>query len=143
MRIIDLNVLLYAVNSDAAQHGVVRAWWESALNDEETVGLAWIVLLGFLRLTTNPRVFARPLSSDAAIDKLDTWLSRENVRLVREKDDHWDTLKALIGSSGVAGNLTSDAHLAALALSHDAALVSCDADFSRFKGLRWENPLEP
>jgi len=143
VRIIDLNVLLYAVNSDAAQHGVVRAWWESALNDEETVGLAWIVLLGFLRLTTNPRVFARPLSSDAAIDKLDTWLSRENVRLVREKDDHWDTLKALIGSSGVAGNLTSDAHLAALALSHDAALVSCDADFSRFKGLRWENPLVP
>jgi toxin-antitoxin system PIN domain toxin len=137
VRIIDLNVLLYAVNSDAAQHGVVRAWWESALNDEETVGLAWIVLLGFLRLTTNPRVFARPLSSDAAIDKLDTWLSRENVRLVRE------TLKALIGSSGVAGNLTSDAHLAALALSHDAALVSCDADFSRFKGLRWENPLVP
>lgn len=143
MRIIDLNVLLYAVNSDAAQHRVVRAWWESALNDEETVGLAWIVLLGFLRLTTNPRVFARPLSSDAAIDKLDTWLSRENVRLVREKDDHWDTLKALIGSSGAAGNLTSDAHLAALALSHDAVLVSCDADFSRFKGLRWENPLEP
>jgi len=141
VRIVDLNVLLYAVNSDAAQHGVVRAWWEMAVNDEETLGLAWIVLLGFLRLATNPRVFPRPLTSDAAAAKLDTWLSRDNVRVVREKDDHWDTLKSLLGRSGIAGNLTTDAHLAALALSHDATLVSCDTDFARFKGLRWENPL--
>jgi len=142
MRIVDLNVLLYAVNSDAAQHGVVRAWWEMAANDEESLGLAWVVLLGFLRLATNPRVFPRPLTSDAAAAKLDTWLSRDNVRVVREKDDHWDTLKSLLGRSGIAGNLTTDAHLAALALSHDAVLVSCDTDFARFKGLRWENPLQ-
>lgn len=141
MRIVDLNVLLYAVNSDAAQHGAVRAWWETAVNDAETVGLAWIVLLGFLRLSTNPRVFPRPLTPDAAVAKLDTWLSLDNTRIVREKDDHWKTLKSLLHRAGTAGNLTTDAHLAALALSHDAVLVSCDTDFARFKGLRWENPL--
>lgn len=141
MRIVDLNVLLYAVNTDAPQHDRVRDWWERAANDEDTVGLAWIVLLGFLRLATNPRVFPRPLAPDAACAKLDTWLSLENVRVVREKDDHWETMKPLFGAIGTAGNLTTDAHLAALALSHDAVLVSCDTDFARFKGLRWENPL--
>ena len=141
MRIVDLNVLLYAVNSDAAQHDLVRSWWEKALNDEDTVGLAWVVLLGFLRLATNSRVFPRPLAPDVAAGKLDAWLSLDNVRVVREKDDHWETLRSLLREAGTAGNLTTDAHLAALALSHDAVLVSCDADFVRFKGLRWENPL--
>ncbi len=141
MRIVDLNVLLYAVNSDAAQHDLVRGWWETALNDEDTVGLAWVVLLGFLRLVTNPRVFPRPLAPDIAAAKLDGWLALYNVQVVREKDDHWGTLKSLLRDAGTAGNLTTDAHLAALALSHDAVLVSCDTDFARFKGLRWENPL--
>lgn len=141
MKIVDLNVLLYAVNADAARHDEVRAWWETALNDEETVGLAWIVLLGFLRLATNPRVFPRPLSFEAAVAKLDTWLSLDNVRVVRERDEHWAALKTLLGKTGTAGNLTSDAHLAALALSHNATLVSCDAEFARFKGVRWENPI--
>jgi uncharacterized protein len=143
VRIVDLNVLLYALNADAAQHDRVREWREKAVNGEGTLGLPWIVVLGFLRLVTNPRVFPRPLPSDAACTKLDTWLSLENVRVVREKDDHWDTLKALLRESGTARNLTTDAHLAALARCHDAVLVSCDTDFGRFKGLRWENPLAP
>lgn len=141
MKIVDLNVLLYAVNADAVQHAAARAWWERALNDDEPVGLAWIVLVGFLRIVTNPRVFPRPLAPEAAASKVDTWLSLENVQIVREKEDHWDTLRSLLAGVGTAGNLTSDAHLAALALSHDAVLVSCDADFARFKGLRRENPI--
>jgi|SRR5687768_583297 toxin-antitoxin system PIN domain toxin len=141
MRIVDLNVLLYAVNSDAPQHDLVRGWLEKAVNDEDTIGLPWVVLLGFLRLATNPRVFPRPLAPDVAAAKLDTWLALENVGMVREKDDHWETLKPLLAGTGTAGNLTTDAHLAALALSHDAVLVSCDTDFARFRGLRWENPL--
>lgn len=141
MRIVDLNVLLYAVNSDAAHHDLVRGWWEKAVNDEDAVGLAWVVLLGFLRLATNPRVFPRPLAPSAAAAKLDAWLSLDNVRVVREKDDHWEVLKSLLRGAGTAGNLATDAHLAALALTHDAVLVSCDTDFARFKGLRWENPL--
>jgi toxin-antitoxin system PIN domain toxin len=143
MKIVDLNVLLYAVNRDAVQHRLARAWWERALNDEDTIGLAWVVLLGFLRLSTNPRVFPRPLDPGEAARKLDAWLARDNVRVVREKDDHWATLEPLLGRTGTAGNLTTDAHLAALALSHDAVLVSTDRDFERFTGLRWEDPLRP
>jgi toxin-antitoxin system PIN domain toxin len=141
VRIIDLNVVLYAMNADAAQHDIVRGWWEKAVNGEDTIGLPWIVLLGFLRLATNPRVFPRPLAPDAATAKLDTWLALDNVRVVREKDNHWETLRSLLALTGTAGNLTTDAHLAALAVTHGAVLVSCDADFARFKGVRWENPL--
>ncbi len=141
MKIVDLNILLYAVNSDATQHERAREWWENAINDEDVIGLAWVVLLGFLRLSTNPRVFPRPLAPEIAAAKLEAWLSRDNVRVVREKEEHWETLKPLLSGTGTAGNLTTDAHLAALALSHDAVLVSSDTDFARFKGLRWENPL--
>jgi hypothetical protein len=140
VKIIDLNILLYAVNSDAAHHLVVRRWWEETLNDDESVGLPWVVLLGFLRISTNARVFLQPLSPEAAIGKIDAWLSLDQVRVVREKDGHWDALRRLLAGAGTAGNLTTDAHLAALAISHDAILASCDADFARFKGLRWMNP---
>lgn len=141
MRIVDLNLLLYVVNSEAAEHERARAWWEHAVNDEATIGLPWIVLLGFLRLSTNPRVFPRPLSPDEAATKIDAWLKRDNVRVLAEKEGHWETLRPLLENTGTAGNLTTDAHLAALALCHDAVLVSTDSDFARFKGLRWENPL--
>jgi toxin-antitoxin system PIN domain toxin len=143
VKIIDLNILLYVVNADAPGHGRARVWWERLVDDDdEVIGLPWLVLLGFLRLTTNPRVFPRPLSPDEAMATLDTWLERGTVRVVREKDDHWATLRSLLASSGTAGNLTTDAHLAALALSHDAVLVSSDADFARFRGLRLLNPLK-
>ncbi len=141
MRIVDLNILLYAVNSDAPQHTRARQWWERAVNSEDVIGLAWVVMLGFLRLSTNPRVFPRPLAPDDAVARLDAWLARDNVRVVGEKDGHWATLKPLLADAGTAGNLTTDAHLAALAISHDAVLVSSDTDFARFKGLRWEHPL--
>jgi hypothetical protein len=139
--VVDLNILLYAVNADSVHHAAARAWWEAALNEDELVGLPWIVLLGFLRIATNDRVFARPLGVMAAIGKIDAWLARENVRVTREKEDHWNVLRGLIADSGTAGNLTSDAHLAALAISHDATLISSDTDFGRFKTLRWQNPL--
>lgn len=141
MKLVDLNVLLYAINADAPLHERVREWWGRALNGDEPIGLPWIVLLGFLRLATNPQVFPRPLSPEAAIAKLDAWLAVETTRVVRETDDHWTTLRSLLGEAGTAGNLTTDAHLASLAISHGAVLVSCDGDFARFKGLRWENPL--
>src|SRR5207244_954440 len=98
----------------------------------DTLGLPWVVLLGFLRLTTSPRVFPRPLSPKQATAKLDAWLAEPNIQIVSEKENHCGTLEALLLESGMAGNLTTDAHLAALALTHDAVLVSCDADFTRF-----------
>ena len=79
--------------------------------------------------------------SGSAIGKVDAWLSLDSTRLVREKDEHWDVLRSLLAETGTAANLATDAHLAALAISHGGVLVSCDTDFARFKGLRWENPI--
>lgn len=141
MKIVDLNLLLYAVNSDSPRHAAARAWLENLFAEEETIGLPWAVILGFLRIATNPRALANAIDAPAALARVDAWLALENVRLVREKDDHWEMLRGLIASAGTAGNLTTDAHLAALAISHDAVLYSSDLDFGRFKGLRWENPL--
>lgn len=141
MKIVDVNLLLYAVNSDWPRHAAARAWLEDLLNGDETVGIPWSVILGFLRIATNPRALAKPIDTPDALTRVDEWLALENVDVVREKDDHWDKLRGLIAAAGTAGNLTTDAHLAALAISHDAVLCSSDLDFGRFKGLRWENPL--
>jgi len=140
MRLIDVNVLLYAVNQHAPRHEAVRSWWESALSGDEPVGLPWIVILGFLRLATSARVFVRPLTTSQAIEQVDEWLAHANTRVVRETEEHWRILKELLDGTGTAGNLTTDAHLAALAISQGATLASCDADFARYPHLRWENP---
>ena len=141
MKLVDLNVLLYVVNEDSPKHQATLDWWNAAVNGSEVMGLPWVVLLGFLRISTNPRVFAKPLRTEDAVGKVDTWLAVENVRVIREQDNHWEVLRALVSESGTAGNLTTDAHLAAPAISHAAVLVSSDSDFRRFKGLRWHNPL--
>jgi uncharacterized protein len=113
VKLVDLNVLLYVVSEDSARHEAVLQWWSAAVNGEEAIGLPWVVVRGFLRISTNPRAFPRPLAADEAIAKVDTWLGLENVRLVREQDNHWALLRSLIAETGMAGNLTTDAHLAA------------------------------
>ena len=140
MKIVDVNVLLYAVNPEADPASKVRRWWDQALAGDESVGLSWIVLSGFLRIATNPRIYPRPMTVDQALDEVGGWLSTEVATTVSEKPDHWRTLREILGETGTAGNLTTDAHLAALAITHDATLVSCDNDFARFADLRWENP---
>jgi toxin-antitoxin system PIN domain toxin len=140
MKVVDLNVLLYAVNSSSAHHRAAKNWWEDALSGEETVGLTWIVLLGFLRLTTRRALFETPLTPGQALDRIQTWLDWPATRLVTEGEDHFRVLRTLLEEAGTAGNLTSDAHLAAIAIQHGATLVSFDADFGRFQGLRWKTP---
>lgn len=141
MKIVDANVLLYAINQDSAQHQAARSWWENALNGDESIGLPWVVLLAFIRLATNRAVFKQPLTPRQAIDRVNAWLACPVVAVVTENDDHWAVLSTFLHRTGTAANLTTDAHLAALALSRDAALVSCDRDFGRFEGLRWISPL--
>ena len=142
MILVDLNLLLYAVNADAERHDAARRWWEGVLSGNVPVALAWPVLLGFLRLTTNPRVFPEPLPVDAAAGIIDGWLAHPNVRQIGPSDRHWPILRRLLEQLGAGGNLTTDAHLAALAIEHGATLCSCDRDFARFADLRWRDPLD-
>lgn len=141
MRLVDLDLLIYAVNRDAPQHTRARAWLEHRLNGDETVGIAWVVALGFLRLTTSARAFEHPITPEHATALLDEWIAHPNVELVVPGDRHWMILRALLAESGTSGNLTTDAHLAALAIERGAELESADADFARFRGVRWSNPL--
>jgi toxin-antitoxin system PIN domain toxin len=141
VKVIDLNLLLYAVNRDSPRHSAALTWLQDAMSGEERVGLAWTVVLGFIRVTTSPRVFEHPLSADDALRTVDAWLSQASVSPLEPGEGHWSILRDLLVEAGAAGNLTSDAHLAALAIEHGAELCSTDADFARFKRLRWTNPL--
>ena len=140
MKVVDVNVLLYAINEQAPEHQRIRRWWEAALAGDESVGLSWLVLSGFLRLSTNPRIFPDPLPVDEALSQVSAWLKARTVTTISEKPNHWAVLRSLLQETGTAGNLTTDAHLAALVITHNATMVSCDNDFSRFEPLRWENP---
>jgi len=140
--LIDANLLIYAVNRDAPLHKPAKAWLESAISGSESVALSWNVLLAFLRISTRVGVFANPLTPAAALDVIDRWLEQPSVTVIEPTSRHARVLRDLILPLGTAGNLTSDAHLAALAIEHGAVLCSTDNDFARFKGLRWRNPLE-
>jgi toxin-antitoxin system PIN domain toxin len=139
--ILDANLLIYAVNEDAPFHRKARTWLESTLSGPETVGFPWNVLLAFLRLTTRPGLFRNPLPVNTAFDVVEFWLDQSTATIVHPGPQHLVLLTELLQPLGTAGNLTSDAHLAAIALEHDAELCSTDSDFARFKGLRWRNPL--
>lgn len=141
MKVVDLNVLLYAVNRDSPRHDEAKAWLEATLSGDETVGLPWIVLLGFLRIATSRHVLPNPITIDQAVAVVDGWLAAAPVVALSPGDEHWTILSGLLAEAGSAGNLTTDTHLAALALEHGAELCSTDADFARFPRLRWVNPL--
>jgi len=141
MKLVDVNLLIYAVNEDAPSHRKARAWFEATISGSDTVGFSWNVLLAFLRLTTRPGLFRNPLPVESAFDLVAAWLEQPSVILVHPGPGHLRTLRDLVLPLGTAGNLTSDAHLAALAIENGAELCSSDADFARFPRLKWRNPL--
>lgn len=141
MKLIDANLLLYAVNKDAPLHGPARDWLNARLSGTETIALTWTVLLAFLRLSTRAIIFSTPLTADQAFEVIEAWLSQPCVIVIHPTERHPSVLRELILRAGTAGNLTTDAHLAAIAIEHGAELCSCDGDFARFSGLRWSNPL--
>jgi hypothetical protein len=143
VKVLDANLLLYATDERSPRHQAARSWLEAQLSGEETIAFAWVVLLAFVRLSTNPVVFRRPLSPQRAFDVVDRWLGQPGAVVIHPGDRHSVVVRELLGRLGTAGNLVNDAHLAALAIEHGAELNSCDADFSRFSGLRWSNPLDP
>ena len=143
MKLVDANVLLYAVNERSAHHRVARAWLDAALSGRETVGFAWIVVLAFLRLGTHPAVFPRPLEPEDAVVVVEEWLAQPPAIVVDPTARHLEVLGGLLAAVGTAGNLVNDAHLAALAVEQDAEIISFDTDFSRFPGVRSHPPTEP
>jgi toxin-antitoxin system PIN domain toxin len=138
----DVNVLVHAHNADSAVHEQARLWWDGCLAGTEGIGLAWAAMLGFIRITTNPRVVTRPLPVEDVMAQLQAWLALPHVHIVQPSATHFDRLRAELERLGAAGNLTTDAHLAVLAMERGYVLYSTDGDFARFSRLRWENPCK-
>ena len=140
MKLVDANVLLYAVNVDAERHEPSRRWLDGALSGQDTVAFAWVALLAFVRLATRDGLFSSPLSTDAAMDRVDAWLAAPPAVVVHPAPGHARTVRDLLRGLGAGGNLVNDAHLAALALEHRCTIMSFDHDFDRFEGVRRETP---
>jgi uncharacterized protein len=142
MLIPDINILVYAYDADSSHHERARAWWETTLSGPRPVGLPWAVILGFIRVTTHRRVLRSPLNPRDCVKIVQTWLDHPRVQIMIPGEQHAALLLGLLTQLGIAGDLTTDAHLAALAMEYQAELVSTDADFARFPKLRWLNPLK-
>jgi uncharacterized protein len=138
----DVNMLLHAYNPRAVGHEEARTWWEDLLAGDQAVGLAWVVLLGFLRISTNRAYAERPATLGQAIGWVRSWLRMPGVRVLVPGDVHAELLFHLLEEAGVAGNLTTDAHIAALAVEWRAEVATTDTDFARFPKVRWFNPLK-
>lgn len=137
----DLNLLLYATFSAYPQHQKAKAWWDGVLSSAQAVSIGHVVVLGFIRISTHPRVLSPPLTIDQAIQVVDGWLDQPNVTLISPAQTHWENLKTMLASGNAGGNLTSDAHLAALAADYGLVIHSNDADFARFPGIKCVNPV--
>ena len=141
MILVDANLLIYAIDADSHHHRRARRWLEHVLSGTTPVGLPWLVVLAFLRITTREGVLVRTLTPAASLRYIDSWLALPNVELVAPGPAFWPLFRGLVLASGTAGNLTSDAHLAALAIERGATLCSTDNDFKRFAGLQHVNPV--
>ena len=138
MRAPDANLLIYAIDPSARHHAVARDWLEAVLSGPDTVGFTWSVLLAVVRLTTNPAIFDPPLEAEPALDLIDRWIEHPGSTVLQATERHPRILRSLLSEAGTAGNLTSDAHLAAIAIEHGATLATFDGDFHRFGGLKLE-----
>jgi uncharacterized protein len=139
--IVDVNVLIFAYNEDAPQHEKARRWLESALSGVEPIGLPWAVVHGFLRITTNTPAVNPPLPMMDAVAIVEEWLSSPAVTIIEPGPGYWSAFRQLLAIARIQGALVSDAHIAALAIEHDATVCSTDRDFRSFPGVRVINPL--
>ena len=137
----DVNLLVHAHDAGSRRHAAARRWWEGLMNGTVTVGLPWAAILGFVGVTTDRTILDRPLDAYGAFARVRSWLDRPQTAIVHPGERHADILFDLLDEAGTAADLTAAAHLAALAIEHQAELHSTDADMARFPGLRWRNPL--
>jgi len=137
----DINVLVYAHRSDAANHKSIRSWLEDIINSDQAYGISDVVLSGFLRIVTHPRIFDPASEIKSAIEFANQVRSQPNCILISPGNRHWDIFIRLCHNSGVKGNLVPDAYLAALAIESGSEWITTDRDFSRFPGLKWRHPF--
>lgn len=137
----DVNVLVYAHREDSPHHAGCREWLETLLNGQEAYGLSELVLSGFVRVVTHPKVFTRPSPLAEALEFTEQLRGRPNCVAITPGRRHWQIFRELCVAAGAKGNLVPDAYLAAMAIESGCEWVSTDGDFSRFKGLRWRHPL--
>jgi uncharacterized protein len=141
MILIDVNLLLHAYNARSLEHEAARRWLESTLNGHDLVCLTGLTVWAFIRISTNPRAFTRPLTLAEAEAAVDGWLAQQNVEWVEPGERHWEILRELLREGQATGPLVMDAVLAAIAIEHGAVLQTTDRDFSKFPGLKFENPI--
>jgi len=142
MTAVDANLLLYASDISSAHHVASRRWLENTLSGEEPLGIAWAVVLAFLRVGTNPRIRKNAFSLEEAVAIVASWLERPNVILLNPGERHWGILREMMTKGQARGPLVTHAHLAALAIEHGCTLATTDRDFARFPGLNFFNPLD-
>ena len=140
MVVVDAHVLLYAVDTASAHHERSRTWLDASMGGAEAVGLAWIALLAFIRVGTNTAILRSPMTADDATGQVEAWLGAPAAVIAEPTARHPGVLRGLLRGTGTAGNLTTDAHLAALAIEHGAEIVSFDRDLARFPGVRHRLP---
>jgi len=141
MTLVDASLLLYAEDSSSLQHEGARRWWDEQLSGSEPVCLCWPVLSAFLRITTNPRILAAPLTRKEAAARVQSWLAQPCARIIQPTGDHWRIFQEVMEEGRATANLIPDAHLGALAREHACTLYSFDLDFARFPSVKWKNPL--
>ncbi len=141
MILIDASLLIYAYDSSSEHHQAARIWLEDVFSGYRPIRVAWVSVLSFLRIRTDPRIQSNPLTLAEAISIVDDWLAQPNFSILSAGDQNWKILAKLLPESQARGPLVMDAHLAALAIEHGAILCSNDRDFSRFPGLKYANPL--
>jgi len=138
----DINLLVYAYNSDAPFHDQSKAWLEGCLSGRTPIGIPWVVMLGFVRIMSSSAVLTDPMEPVEAVEHARSWLARPQTQIVNPGPRHLAIFAELMHAARASGRLTTDAHLAALAVETQSELHSNDLDFARFPGLRWRNPLE-
>ena len=142
MRLVDVNALVYAHRLDAPGHQDYADWLRNLLADQEPYGVSDLVLNGFLRVVTNPKVFRQPTPLATALAFAEVLRGQPNCVPIAPGPRHWEIFTHLCLAAGVKGNLVPDAYLAALAIESGSEWITTDRDFSRFPGLRWHHPLD-
>jgi uncharacterized protein len=137
----DVNVLVLAHRRDHDEHDQVRSWLEDEVNSDRPFALADLAVSGFVRIVTNPRIYARPSKLSTALDFLDGLVEQPTCVAVSAGPNHWPIFRRVLVAADARGNLVPDAHLAAIAIEHGATVATRDRGFARFDDVRWVDPV--